>query len=33
MIGRHCDQEAVAQRLEEAVDALVRLPDEQARGF
>jgi hypothetical protein len=33
MIGPRWDQEAVAGRLEEAVDVLARLPDEQARGL
>jgi hypothetical protein len=33
MIGPHWDQEAVASRLEEAVDVLARLPDEQVRGL
>jgi hypothetical protein len=33
MIGPHWDQEAVASRLEEAVDVLARLPNEQARGL
>jgi hypothetical protein len=33
MIGEHWGQEAVAGRLEEAVDVLARLPDEQVRGL
>jgi Domain of unknown function (DUF6362) len=33
MIGPHWDQEAVASRLEEAVDVLARLPNEQGRGL
>jgi hypothetical protein len=33
MIGPHWDQEAVASRLEEAVDVLARLPNEQVRGL
>ena len=32
MIGQHWDQEAVASRLEEAVDVLARLPEERAPG-
>jgi Domain of unknown function (DUF6362) len=33
MIGPRWDQEAVARRLEEAVDVLARLPDERVRGL
>jgi hypothetical protein len=33
MIGQGWDQEAVARRLEEAVDVLARLPNEQVRGL
>ena len=33
MIGPRWDREAVAGRLEEAVDVLAQLPDEQVRGF
>jgi hypothetical protein len=33
MIGRHWNQEAVARRLQKAVDVLARLPDEQVRGL
>jgi Domain of unknown function (DUF6362) len=32
MIGQHWDQEAVASRLEEAVDVLARLPEARVRG-
>jgi hypothetical protein len=33
MIGQRWDQKAVAGRLEEAVDVLVRLPEERVRGL
>jgi hypothetical protein len=33
MIGPRWDREAVAGRLEEAVDVLAQLPEEQVRGF